>query len=189
MGSVWNRTNSNSGEAKCGTRPENGIHSAICWINSYSITGAPAKSVTYMMLWWCIYVTKFWTQSKGIVKPGQGVFTCNTQSYASQECKISYNCCRRVTMQCDLSHEVLHQRVQGSIRAIRAISNTRVFLMETRVVADGPYVFGSTYYGKYRVPENSLLELVRTSQSGYLETGFICSILLLCFMFSWSTVI
>ena len=32
---------------------------------------------------------------------------------------------------------ILRQWVRGSVRAIRAVRNTRVFLMETRVVADG----------------------------------------------------
>jgi len=31
---------------------------------------------------------------------------------------------------------ILHQRVPGSVRAIRAVRNTRVFLTETTVVAD-----------------------------------------------------
>ena len=35
-----------------------------------------------------------------------------------------------------VQEEILRQRVQGSVRAIRAIHNTRVFLTETRVVAD-----------------------------------------------------
>ena len=36
----------------------------------------------------------------------------------------------------DGKHVIVCQRVRGSVRAIRAIRNTRVFLMETRVVAD-----------------------------------------------------
>jgi len=36
----------------------------------------------------------------------------------------------------DGKHEILRQRVQGSVRAIRAVRNTRVFLKETWVVAD-----------------------------------------------------
>jgi len=31
---------------------------------------------------------------------------------------------------------ILRQRVRGSVRAVRAVQNTRVFLTETRVVAD-----------------------------------------------------
>ena len=31
----------------------------------------------------------------------------------------------------------LHQRVRGSVRAVRAVRNTRVFLTETKFVADG----------------------------------------------------
>jgi len=31
---------------------------------------------------------------------------------------------------------ILRQRVRGSVRAVRAVRNTRVFLTETRVVAD-----------------------------------------------------
>jgi hypothetical protein len=34
------------------------------------------------------------------------------------------------------SHLILSQRVRGSARAVRVIRNTRVFRMETRVVAD-----------------------------------------------------
>jgi len=37
-------------------------------------------------------------------------------------------------------HIILSQRVRGSVRAVRAVQNTRVFLMETRVVADGTYL-------------------------------------------------
>jgi len=33
-------------------------------------------------------------------------------------------------------HLILHQRVRGSIRAVRAVRNTRVFQTQTRVVAD-----------------------------------------------------
>jgi len=36
----------------------------------------------------------------------------------------------------DRQRVILRQRVRGSIRAIRAVWNTRVFQMETRVVAD-----------------------------------------------------
>ena len=35
-------------------------------------------------------------------------------------------------------HIILRQKVRGSVIAVRAVRNTRVFLMETRVVADGP---------------------------------------------------
>ena len=41
----------------------------------------------------------------------------------------------------DVKRVTLHQRVRGSIRAVRAVQNTRVFLTETRVVAD---VFAQT---------------------------------------------
>jgi pyridoxal biosynthesis lyase PdxS len=42
----------------------------------------------------------------------------------------------------DGSRLILHQRVRGSARAIRAIRNTRVFQKETRVVADvGQHIF------------------------------------------------
>jgi len=37
----------------------------------------------------------------------------------------------------EVYREILHQRVRGSVRAIRAVRNTRVFLTETSVVADG----------------------------------------------------
>jgi hypothetical protein len=36
----------------------------------------------------------------------------------------------------DRQRVILHQRVRGSVRAVRAVWNTRVFQMETRVVAD-----------------------------------------------------
>jgi len=39
-------------------------------------------------------------------------------------------------MLCNGKHVILRQRVRGSVRAVRAVQNTRVFLMETRVVAD-----------------------------------------------------
>jgi len=39
-------------------------------------------------------------------------------------------------MQRDPSRLILHQRVRGSVRAVRAIRNTRVFQTETGVVAD-----------------------------------------------------
>jgi hypothetical protein len=41
-----------------------------------------------------------------------------------------------VIMQCDGKHVILRQRVRGSVRAVRAVRNTRVFQTETRVVAD-----------------------------------------------------
>jgi hypothetical protein len=36
----------------------------------------------------------------------------------------------------DRQHVILRQRVRGSVRAVRAVRNTRVFQTETRVVAD-----------------------------------------------------
>jgi hypothetical protein len=36
----------------------------------------------------------------------------------------------------DWQRQILHQKVRGSVKAIRAVRNTRVFLSETRVVAD-----------------------------------------------------
>ena len=36
----------------------------------------------------------------------------------------------------DRERVILRQRVRGSVRAVRAVRNTRVFLTETRVVAD-----------------------------------------------------
>jgi hypothetical protein len=50
----------------------------------------------------------------------------------------------------DGKHVILHQRVRGSVRAVRAVRNTRVFLTETRVVVDEePWCldFESNYYG------------------------------------------
>jgi len=41
-----------------------------------------------------------------------------------------------VGVQCDVQRVILRQRVPGSVRAVRAVQNTRVFLTETRVVAD-----------------------------------------------------
>jgi hypothetical protein len=37
---------SDSGEVRGGTRPEKGINFSRLWVNGYSITAAPAKSVT-----------------------------------------------------------------------------------------------------------------------------------------------
>jgi hypothetical protein len=46
----------------------------------------------------------------------------------------------------DGSRLILRQRVRGSARAIRAVRNTRVFQMETRLVADAPlYSLNSSY--------------------------------------------
>ena len=44
--------------------------------------------------------------------------------------------CNATRRRGDGQHVILHQRVRGSIRAVRGIRNTRVFLTETRVVAD-----------------------------------------------------
>jgi len=38
---------------------------------------------------------------------------------------------------------ILGQRVRGSIKAVRAVRNTRLFLMETRLAADVGVVFSS----------------------------------------------
>ena len=48
---------------------------------------------------------------------------------------------------------ILRQRVRGSVRAIRAVRNTRVFQTETRVVADAR-AMGSVYFSVrgYEVP-------------------------------------
>jgi len=42
---------------------------------------------------------------------------------------------------CNGKRVILRQRVRGSVRAVRAFQNTRVFLTETRVVADAPRPF------------------------------------------------
>jgi len=42
-------------------------------------------------------------------------------------------------------HVILMQRVRDSVRAFRAVRNTRVFLMETRVAADGTCPSSSHY--------------------------------------------
>jgi len=44
--------------------------------------------------------------------------------------------CNATRRLCDGKRLFLHQRVRGSITAVRAVRNTRVFLTETRVVAD-----------------------------------------------------
>jgi len=56
---------SNSGDAKCGTQPENGINIARHCVHGYSITAAPANSVTHVSFRWCVYVTTFRAQSTG----------------------------------------------------------------------------------------------------------------------------
>jgi len=45
-----------------------------------------------------------------------------------------------VLMLCNRTRVILRHRVQGSIRGVRAVQNTRVFLTETRVVADVTYI-------------------------------------------------
>jgi len=62
---VRHATYSNSGEVQCGTRPEQCINISRHCVNGYSITTALAKSVTQVLLWWCVYVTQFWAQSTG----------------------------------------------------------------------------------------------------------------------------
>jgi len=64
MGRVWHPRYSNSGEVKCGTRPENGVNCARHCVNSCSITTAPAKSITHRLFGWCIYITTFCMQRK-----------------------------------------------------------------------------------------------------------------------------
>jgi len=44
--------------------------------------------------------------------------------------------CNATRHSCDGSSLILRHRVQGSVKAVRAIRNTRVFLTETRIVAD-----------------------------------------------------
>jgi hypothetical protein len=44
--------------------------------------------------------------------------------------------CNAVCRLGDRQHVILRQRVRGSVRAVRAVRNTRVFPMEPRVVAD-----------------------------------------------------
>jgi len=44
-----------SEEVKCCYWPKKGINIARRCVNGYSITAAPAKSVTHVMLWWCGY--------------------------------------------------------------------------------------------------------------------------------------
>jgi hypothetical protein len=49
MGRVLHPINdSNSGEVKCAYRPKKGINIARRFVNGYSITAAPAKSVIHM---------------------------------------------------------------------------------------------------------------------------------------------
>jgi len=64
----------------------------------------------------------------------------------------------------DGQHLILHQRVRGSVRAVRAVRNTRVFLTETRVVADVPI---SRYF---KSPETDLHIPANASYSDYADT-------------------
>jgi len=41
--------------AVCGYRPKKGINITRRCVNGYSITAAPAKSVTHLSFWWCVY--------------------------------------------------------------------------------------------------------------------------------------
>jgi len=50
-------------------------------------------------------------------------------------------------MQCDEKRIILRQRGRGSIRAVRAVQNTRVFQMETSVVANARIMHQSTTAG------------------------------------------
>jgi hypothetical protein len=47
--------------AVCGYRPKKGINIARCCVNGYSITAAPAMSVTNVSFQWCVY----WAHSNG----------------------------------------------------------------------------------------------------------------------------
>jgi len=64
-GSIRHLIYSNTRQVKCGTRPEQGINIATCCVNGCYITAMPAKSVTHVLFWWCIYATTFRVQSKG----------------------------------------------------------------------------------------------------------------------------
>jgi len=57
MGRVQHPIYTNSGEVKCGTRPEKGINILRRWVNCFSITAAPVNTVTHVSFWWCIYDT------------------------------------------------------------------------------------------------------------------------------------
>jgi len=52
---VWHPIYSNSGEKKCDYRPKRGINIPRGCVNGYSITAAPANSVTHGSFWWCVY--------------------------------------------------------------------------------------------------------------------------------------
>jgi hypothetical protein len=62
---VWNPIYSNCGQVKCGHQPKKGINIPSHCGNQYSITGAPVRSVTHVLFWWCIYVTTFRLESNG----------------------------------------------------------------------------------------------------------------------------
>ena len=119
-----------SREVKCGTWLEKGINSARCCINGYSMTRAPAKSVTHVPFRQCVYVTTSRERPRGSIKPD-----------ASQEWETWYVSRHRDDMQRDLSRLILRQRVRGSVRAVRAVRNTWVFLTETRFVANGAKLY------------------------------------------------
>jgi len=55
MGRVRHPIFSNGGEVKCGYWPKTGINITRRCVNSYSVTAAPAKSVTHVLFWWCVY--------------------------------------------------------------------------------------------------------------------------------------
>jgi len=112
MGRVWHQIYSNSGQVKCGTWQEKGINIARHCVNGSSMTSAPERSVTHLSFWWCVYVS--WIQGAKWQR-----YVCNAKSRPG-----------------DGKHVILRQRVCDSVRAIRAGRNTRVFLMETMVVAD-----------------------------------------------------
>ena len=51
--------------------------------------------------------------------------------------RIRHHKVKEVRMQRDGYRVILRQSVRGSVRAVRAVRNTRVFQTEIRVVADG----------------------------------------------------
>jgi len=71
----------------------------------------------------------------------------------------------------DRQHVILRQRVRGSVRAVRAVRNTRVFQTETRVVADDSQILIS----QMQYEENSTTYDVCIAQLQLSRIALLCS--------------
>jgi len=120
MGRVRHPIYSNSTEVKCGYRPKKGINIARRCVNGYSITAAPARSVTHVVFWWRVYQAQS-NRSKYAMWPvtwatGSVYFSIRGYEVPSEPSELSGTPgCVRWKLGLLLMHDQVHGEFSGGV--------------------------------------------------------------------------